>query len=216
MRPNRVGSHLLADVSAPVETIATTTAGFNGAAPAYPAYNVITGDANVRDRFAFSFVKDTAQTWALASGDNFSIGKCITGNILDGQSSEGQLLNIVGSLTCSVTGFDTAVDCFVGRLTTGTPNAGYDTALNVVDNVYKVPCMSREGPFNSFLRQIDVAATVVEGLFDGSVAAVETNPIAVFWNFTNYGGDSETISHVCGSLSAFVWNKDVTIHQPYM
>ena len=115
-----------------------------------------------------------------------------------------KIINIAGHLEMNLT-IDQSViaKLMIGRLTIGAPVVSWTTAANVVDNATPIPLDYIET--DQGLHRVGAQTTVVEGTFDqsdGLNGTFETNPIAIFWEIENRGGNVD-LNHLRASLSIY-------------
>ena len=210
-RPDRVGAHQLIDTSVAQLEIPITNANFGTPlAPARPTMAVQTDLAEVLDRHAVSFRKDDAEAWALGATENFSFGRFINGDTAD--LDIAKIINVAGSLTIVSNQVHLTVDMYAGRLITGSPSVDYTAQVNLVEARVKLPARSRF--VDNDVKVIDVQTTLVAGLFNGGATDFSSQPIAIFWNISNYGGSDYTLEDYRGSLSIFSWSEDIRTLDP--
>ena len=205
-RPNRIGNHQLVDTSVAQLEIPILNANFGTPlAPARPTMAVQTDFATVQERHAVSFRKDDSETWALGATENFSFGRFIPGDLAD--LDIGRIINIAGTLAIVSNQVHQTVDMYIGRLISGSPSVDYTAQVNLVEARYKIPAQSRI--LDGDVQQVDVQTTIVNGLFNGGATDYSDQPLAVFWNVSNYGGSDYTLEDYRGSLSIFSWEEDI-------
>lgn len=214
-RPNRIGDHHIADLSADDFVLDQTPTNFTTSLGTWTLPQVQTDTATLGDPISTVDFNtgDVQDAWVLAALKSWSFGRFISGAAVN----EREVM-IAWSINAAVRILANTRNVHLGLF------AGMANATSVtVDKTAQVNLMDTmtmlAGPVNVESDEVitlNESGTFINSVFNGGASgAYDTNPLGIWMQATNlHASVNVTIGSVIGSLSIYRYTRDVDTFDP--
>lgn len=213
-RPNRIGDHKVADLSAADFALDASTANFAASVGTLSAHQVQAHTATLGDPIAtvnFDTV-DVTSAWALITLKSYSFGVFVTGAALNDRAMMlAYSLNASLKITTTSTAFELSANMGIANATSVTVDK--TAATNLMDTRCILKVKTVESASSNY--SINAQGTVLNSLFNGGASGVfDTNPLGLWLSIVNTGTSTITLSHLQGSMSLYRYSRDIDTFDP--
>lgn len=211
-RPNRIGNHHIADISATDFFIPASGAEFTASEGGMVTHQVQTDTAVLGDPITtVNFnTGDASPAWPLATRKTWSFGRFVTGLAINER-------DVLFNYSCNViVGFAAGTTCnlalFAGMHNTTVVTVDPTTKVNLIDESVMLAAGENAGQAQLALT---AKGTFLNTIFNGGKAGeFDTNPIGLYFTILNSLTSTQTIRYLQGSLSFYRYSKDIDTFDP--
>lgn len=212
-RLNRVGEHIIQDVSSDDFLLDASTAEMAASLGTPNLPQVQTDTTVVGDKV--SCVKfntgDAALVWTMTALTSYSFGRFVNGASINGREVMiGYTANLAVVFASGLSAGSVVLKAGIHNTTAVTVDKTAQT--NLIDT--QVMLAQADQQIGSRIHVLQAKGTLVNTIFDGGKAGeYDTNPLGIFFQVTNYGG-SNAIQFFNGSLSIYRYSSDIDTFDP--